>query len=123
MERYALSVNKVSSYKARKKALRKFRGTLEEHYGWLRDYILELKMMDPKGTFELRVDRDNQNNEPLFKWIYIGFNNLRKGFTESCRSIISVNGAFLKTLTDGALLIVIGRYGNNQMFPITLAVL
>jgi len=79
MERYALSVNKVSSYKARKKALRKFRGTLEEHYGWLRDYILELKRVDSKSTFELRVDRDNDNNEPIFKWLYIGFNSLKKG--------------------------------------------
>ena len=38
---------------------------LQEHYGWLRDCILKLKNVDPEGTFELGVDRDNQNNEPL----------------------------------------------------------
>ena len=78
--------------------------------------MAELKRVDREGRFELEVDAGR------FRSVYIGFSGLRKGFKLGCRRVISLDGAFLKTIVGGAILSAIGRDGNNQMFPISWAV-
>ncbi|KAK4409477.1 hypothetical protein Sango_0020700 [Sesamum angolense] len=50
------------------------------------------------------------------------FKALKKGFQEGCRPIISLDGYFLKTVYGGQLLVAVGRDGNDNMFPIAMAV-
>ena len=92
------------------------RGLLESHYVKLRSYIAELKRVDREGRFELEVE------EGKFTSVYIGFSGLLKGFKHGCRHVISFDGAFLKIIVGGAILSAIGRDRNNQMFPISWAV-
>ena len=40
----------------------------------------------------------------------------------ACRPCICLDGCFLKTLVGGTLLSAIGIDGNNQMFPISWAI-
>lgn len=47
---------------------------------------------------------------------------LKKGWLQGCRPIIGVDGCFLKSYCCGKLLTAVGRYGNNQIFPIAWAV-
>ena len=42
---------------------------------------------------------------------------------EGCRKVIGLDGYFLKTETKGQLLSVVGKDGNNQMFPISWAII
>ena len=74
--------------------------------------------VDKDGCFEVEVNRDEEKNVAVFQGLYICFSGLRKGFLEGCRSVINLDGAFLKTMIGGAILSAIGRDGNNQMFPI-----
>ncbi|WOL17275.1 hypothetical protein Cni_G26064 [Canna indica] len=83
--------------------------------------MAELKRVNRNSFFDLQVERD-PNLEATFKIFYVGFEALRSGFLRSCRPIISLASCFLKTQIGGQLLSVIGRDGNNQMFPITWAV-
>lgn len=117
MMRYACHVSKWRLYRAKWMALKKLRGSLGDHYFGLRSYVAELMRVDREGRFELLLGHDS-----IFKAIYIGFSALKKGFLKGCRSIIGLDGCFLKTILGGVLLCAIGKDGNNQMFPIAWAV-
>ena len=53
-----------------------------------------------------------------FKRLYVGYSMLKHGFMQGCRKIIGLDETFLKSLTNGALLAVVGKDCNNMMFPI-----
>ena len=55
--------------------------------------------------------------------IKLGFSALRKGYESGCRPVLCLDGAFLKTLIGGVLLFAVARDGNNQMYPISWAVM
>ncbi|KAK9266779.1 hypothetical protein L1049_012445 [Liquidambar formosana] len=44
------------------------------------------------------------------------------GFNAGCRPFIGLDGCFLKTSFGGQLLSAVGRDGNNQMFPLAIAI-
>ncbi|KAL0352363.1 UNVERIFIED_CONTAM: hypothetical protein Scaly_1625000 [Sesamum calycinum] len=50
------------------------------------------------------------------------FDAQMKGFLEGCRPIIGLDACFLKGPFGGQLMAAIGRDGNNQMFPLAMAV-
>ena len=54
--------------------------------------------------------------------MYICLDAVRRGWLQGCRPVIGLNGCFLKSYCKGELLTVVGRDGNNQMFPIAWAV-
>ena len=120
MTTYALSVPTTSCYRAKSLAIETIRGSLEAHYARLRSYLGELKRSDKEGTFELEVNTVGEI--AYFEGFYLCFSGLRKGFLAGCRKVISLDGAFLKTMLGGCILSAIGRDGNNQMYPIAWAV-
>ena len=82
-----------------------------------------MKRVDKEGTFELVTEYPRSDGRPVFKRFYVGFSALQKGYINGCRSILCVDGCFLKTVTSGALLSAIARDGNEQMYPISWAVI
>ena len=55
-------------------------GTLDEHYGKFRSYLLEQKMIYPSGCFILQTDLDEATNKCTLKRMYIGYSMLKNGF-------------------------------------------
>ena len=47
---------------------------------------------------------------------------MKNGFLAGCRRIIGLDGCFLKSPFGGQLLTAMGRDGNDNMFPIAMAV-
>ncbi|MBA0845504.1 hypothetical protein Goarm_022822, partial [Gossypium armourianum] len=43
---------------------------------------------------------------------------LKRGRKEGCRPILGLDGCFLKGPFKGELLAVVGKNGNNQMYPV-----
>ncbi|XP_019239985.1 PREDICTED: uncharacterized protein LOC109219977 [Nicotiana attenuata] len=70
----------------------------------------------------IRTDSDTTPGKHLFVYFYVCFDALKRGWLEGCRRIIGFDGCFLKGLCKGELLVVVGKNGNNQMFPIAWAV-
>ena len=68
------------------------------------------------------LDRDTPDGLIRFKRLYICFDSLARGFLEGCKKVIRLDGCFLKTEMKTQLLSVVGKYGNNQMFPIAWVV-
>ncbi|XP_057809117.1 uncharacterized protein LOC131023590 [Salvia miltiorrhiza] len=117
LHRYSVNVTKARLYNGRALALQKLSGSVEQHYSHMRRYIAELQRVDREGRFQLRV-----GDGGVFRGLYVGFSALRKGFSYGCRPIIGLDGAFLKTHLGWILLCAIAKDGNNQMFPISWAV-
>ncbi|KAK4397521.1 hypothetical protein Sango_1588700 [Sesamum angolense] len=62
------------------------------------------------------------SNPPIFDKMYVCLSALKNGFLGGCRPIICLDGCFLKTCYGGQLLVVVGRDGNDNMFPIAMVV-
>ncbi|KAK8554024.1 hypothetical protein V6N12_031002 [Hibiscus sabdariffa] len=81
--------------RAKKVILRESRGSYVEEYANLWGYAVELMYRNLGSTVSIQVYRDNDNNV-VFHRMY--------------------------SVTQGELLVVVGRDGNNQMFPVAWAV-
>jgi hypothetical protein len=88
-------------------------------YAMVFDYQLELLRSNPGSTVVVQLDTEEA---ATFMRFYVCFDASKKGFLAGCRKVIGLDGCFFKGLTNGELLCALGRDGNNQMYPITWAV-
>ncbi|XP_039135770.1 uncharacterized protein LOC120273202 [Dioscorea cayenensis subsp. rotundata] len=102
--------------------LRKLKKQFKEDFLVLNSYVLELKEANPESTVTVVSKRQEGLQYPIFQRIYICLIPIREGFMAGCRNIIGLDGCFLKGLVKGMILMVVGRDGNNQMFPVAWAV-
>ena len=121
-EKFGIIVSRQTFYKARCVARKKLQGSLNDHFHLLPSYVAELMKVNMNSTFELVLDRDTPNGLIRFKRLYICFDSLARGFLEGYRKVIGLDGCFLKTETKGQLFSIVGKDGNNQMFPIAWVV-
>ena len=81
----------------------------------------------------LRYQKKNKNNTvkikcdltphgPVFERIYVCLEAYKNAFLTTCRSLIGLDGCFLKGEYGDQLLSVVGKDGNSQMIPIAYAV-
>ena len=80
-------------------------------------------MSNPGNTCIVKTDRESQPGVNLFKYFYVCFDAMKRGWLEGCRKIIGFDGCFLKGACKGELLVAVGKNGNQQMFPIAWAVI
>ncbi|KAK8713327.1 hypothetical protein V6N13_148548 [Hibiscus sabdariffa] len=120
-EELKVELQKHTCIKARKWALEKIRGSVVLEFNRLFDYVFALRCAEPNGTFELMVERPTEVEKPKFRRLYVCFSALKEGFKRFCRPVISLDGCFLKGSFKGKILSVVGRDGNNQIFPIAWA--
>lgn len=78
-------------------------------------YTEELKLFDHGSTIDIKLS--GEDGKLKFKYKYICFATCEAGWKVGCRLILCTDGCFLKGMCKGQLLCVIGKDGNNQMFP------
>ncbi|KAK8547908.1 hypothetical protein V6N13_123331 [Hibiscus sabdariffa] len=117
-----VELNKNMCQRARVWANQKIRGKLEDEFNKLFDYVYTLREADPNGTFDLFVQRPTPSANPIFRRLYVCFGGLKEGFNKHCRPILSLDGCYLKGDFKGEILATVGRDENNQIFPVTWAV-
>ncbi|GJY94916.1 transposase, MuDR, plant [Tanacetum coccineum] len=98
LKKYKCKVKISQARRGKMKALQQYETCLEDHYGMLWSYASEILNSNPGSTW------------------------LREGWLQGCRSVIGLDGCFLKTICKGELLSAVGRDGNNQIYPIAWAV-
>ena len=121
-EQLGVKVSRQTCSRAKAEARNMMEGSLEDHYHWLPCYVAELRRVYRGSTFEMVVERDNPDSLVRFKRLYVCFQSLANGFKHGCRPVIGLDGCFLKTVVKGQLLSVVGKDGNNEMYPISWAV-
>jgi hypothetical protein len=53
---------------------------------------------------------------------YISLATMKNDFKDGCRPVIGLDACFFKGVYKGQLMAVIGRDANNNMYPISMAV-
>ena len=99
-----LSLSQV--YRLRKAARGLNTGNEEQQYSLLKDYA---KM-------------ENENAQPKFKRMYIMYNAKKQGFLNGCKPFIRLDGCHLKGRFCGQLLFATTKDGNDNIFPVAVAV-
>ncbi|XP_015965875.1 uncharacterized protein LOC107489634 [Arachis duranensis] len=97
------------------------RGDKAVEYAKLGDYAEELLRSNPGSTVKLRVS-PMPNGEGVFERFYVCLHGCKKDFVGCCRSLIGLDGDFLKTYYGGWLLCAMGQDANNHMYPIAWAI-
>ncbi|XP_058216684.1 uncharacterized protein LOC131327546 [Rhododendron vialii] len=77
---------------------------------------------NPSSWIKIQSDKPGPELPPIFCRIYVRYDAQLKGLLVGCRPMIGLDGAFLKGLYGGQILSAIGVDGNNNMFPVAIAV-
>lgn len=91
-------------------------------YGRLNDYVETVLKFNPSSWIKIHSDKPSPELPPTFCRLYVRYDAQLKGLLSGCRPVIGLDGAFLKGLYGGQILSAIGVDGNNNMFPIAIAV-
>jgi len=70
----------------------------------------------------MKVDRPVPEVNPMFLRLYYSLAAMKKSFMKGCKPLIGVDGCFLKGPFKGQLLAIVGRNGNDNMYPIAYSV-
>ncbi|XP_075074521.1 uncharacterized protein LOC142162109 [Nicotiana tabacum] len=82
-----------------------------------------MKVWELKKLIKNELDMQIQVSKIVFNSFYVCFYAMKKGWSEGCRSIIGLDGCFLKGICKGQLFVAVSKDGNNQMFPIAWAII
>ncbi|KAL0462502.1 UNVERIFIED_CONTAM: hypothetical protein Slati_0137800 [Sesamum latifolium] len=115
-----VDVSKQKVQRAKREALEKIRGADSVQYEKLWDYCETVRKFNPGSKLILK--KLEGSNPPIFDRMYVYLWALKNEFLSGCRPIIGLDGCFLKTCYGGQMLVAVGRDGNDNMFPIAMAV-
>ncbi|KAK8670785.1 hypothetical protein V6N13_037402 [Hibiscus sabdariffa] len=108
--------------RAKKWAMENIRGSVVHEFSVLFDYVYALRTLDPEVTFDLMVVRPNSVDNPKSMRLYFCFSVLKECFKKYCKSVLGVDGCYLKGKFKGEILSAVGRDNNNKIFPIAWAI-
>ncbi|KAI3458545.1 hypothetical protein Pfo_015208 [Paulownia fortunei] len=102
-----VSINQI--YRAKWKALEAIEGDHRKDFYKVRGYCGMVKKMNPGSVATITR-------------LFLQYSAQIKGFLAGCRPVIGLDACHLKGSYSGQLMHAIGRDGNNQMFPLAMAV-
>ena len=109
-------------YRSRKAIRGLITGNEEAQYGLLRDYAEMILRTDVRSRVILQTKMENENAKPKFRKMYIRYNAQNVGFLGGCRPFIRLDGCHLKGRFGGQLLSATAKDGNDNIFPVEMAV-
>ena len=117
-----LDISLRQAYRTRCKANEALHGVDMEQYNKVREYANVLLTSNPRSRITITVFRATSNSEGVFQRMFYSLGAMRDGFLAGCRPIIGLDGCFLKSAFGGQLITAMGRDGNDNIFPIAMAV-
>jgi hypothetical protein len=97
-------------------------GKVKLQYNRLWDYCETVRQTNQGSCLMMKVERPLPDHPACFHRLYFSLAAMKRGFRAGCRPIIGLDGCFLKGPYNGQLLSTISRDGNNNMYPVALAV-
>ena len=120
--KWKVDVNDSQVYRARRKARSIIFGQYKEQYHQLWDYTATIRQTNQESCVLMKVDRLTTEMPPTFERMYLSLAAMRDGFKIGCRPIIGLDGCHLKGPFKGQLLSAVSRDANDNMYPITIAI-
>ncbi|GKB96929.1 hypothetical protein Tco_0983066 [Tanacetum coccineum] len=123
-KKYHVSVSKHKAFRAKAKAQVHLRGDVEIQYSLLRDYANELQRCNPDTTVKIDVYGEEDHEKPtrMFRRIYVCLGALKRGFKESGRELLGLDGAFMRGQYSGQMLTAVGVDANNGIYPVAYGI-
>ncbi|XP_050211280.1 uncharacterized protein LOC126661469 [Mercurialis annua] len=104
--------------------MQELNGSYKVEYGYLEAYDDVLRRTNPGTTAHIELCGNNlREGKRVFNRMFICFDACKKCWLSGCRTIIGLDGCFLKGICKGQLLSAVGKDGNNQMYPIAWAII
>ncbi|XP_075076694.1 uncharacterized protein LOC142163320 [Nicotiana tabacum] len=109
---------------AMKKTAALLDGNIKDQFAILWDYVNEIDRTNPVTLIYMKFNNNEMPNKPYrFQRIYLCFAACKEAFRAGCRKIVGVDGCWLKgPMYGNKLLTTVGLDANNNIFPITYAV-
>ncbi|KAK5839347.1 hypothetical protein PVK06_008125 [Gossypium arboreum] len=108
--------------RAKKRVNKRLAKSFKEEFAMLWDYADELRVKNPDSTIKMAMHTVTLDSPPYFKRFYVCFDCLKKGWKVGCRSILGLDGCFLKGHFKSEMLTVVGRDVKNQMYLVAWAI-
>nr|KAJ0189312.1 hypothetical protein LSAT_V11C800412450 [Lactuca sativa] len=99
-------------------------GDYQVHYGFLRDYVLELLNTNPGTTVQIDVYPETSLSitTRTFRRIYVCLGALKLGFKFGLRDFLGVDGTFMKGPYPRQVLTNVWLHSNNSIYLVAYAV-
>ncbi|CAN6867918.1 unnamed protein product [Brassica oleracea] len=110
----------MKCYRAREKAIMDIRGSEEDLYLKLPEYLHMLKLANPGTVADLETEVDEDGDE-RFLYLFLAFGASIDGFKNLCRVLV-IDGTHLGGKYKGVLLTASGQDANFQIFPLAYAI-
>ncbi|XP_070030019.1 uncharacterized protein [Nicotiana sylvestris] len=120
--KYGLFMEKFIYARAKHQVMGQYLGNYKQEFARIYDYADILKSTNPGSIVVVKTCNEIIPGKEVFVGIYICLHACKVGWLEGCRNVIGFDGAFLKDVCKGELLLCIGKDGNNQIYPIAWAV-
>ncbi|XP_075645411.1 uncharacterized protein LOC142616439 [Castanea sativa] len=121
MQQISIDLSFSQVYRSRKATRGLITGNEESQYGLLRDYAKMIRRTDVGSKVILQTEMEDENPQPKFKKMYIRYNAQKLGFLGGCRSFVGLDGCHLKGRFGGQLLSTTAKDGNDNIFPMAMA--
>ncbi|XP_023760960.1 uncharacterized protein LOC111909376 [Lactuca sativa] len=115
-EKFGIDISMGQCRRAKKYAIELIEVTLVDHYAKLWSYDEEIRRSNPESIVKIDVNA-MPDGKIYFSKFYICFDGLKQGWRGSYR-VINLDECFLKGISSGKLIVVVGRDANNHIFPI-----
>ncbi|KAK9177329.1 hypothetical protein WN944_029350 [Citrus x changshan-huyou] len=116
-QQYGYDISYHKAWRARECAMQIVRGSPEESYKLLLQYIAMFEKKNLRTRTFLEVDDTNH-----FKYFSMAIGSSLRRFSSSIRPVIAVDGTFVNGKYKGTMFIATCKDGNNQIYPLAFGV-
>ncbi|KAL0546443.1 hypothetical protein IC582_016351 [Cucumis melo] len=114
---YGINMSYEKVWRARENAYERVRRSPEWSYNLLRRYGEALKLTNPGTIFYMELEDGG-----FFKYLLMVVGPCVRGFLNCIRSVIVMDGTFLKNKYRGQLIMAVCLDDNNQIYPLAFGV-
>ncbi|XP_071718142.1 uncharacterized protein [Rutidosis leptorrhynchoides] len=115
--RFKISLSYHQAWKAKCYTIEMLRGSLEDSFQVLPNYLYNLRLSNPSSVTNIRTD-----NEGRFVMSYMSIGAATRSFVNYARPVIIVDGAHLKSRYLGTNLIDVAMDANNGILPLAYGI-
>ncbi|XP_071713705.1 uncharacterized protein [Rutidosis leptorrhynchoides] len=115
--RFKISLPYHQAWKAKCYAIEMLRGSLEDSFQILPNYLYNLRLYNPGSVTNIRTD-----NKGRFVMSYMSIGAATRSFVNYARPVIIVDGAHLKSRYLGTNLIAVAMDANNGILPLAYGI-
>lgn len=119
-----MKVSKHKAFRDKAKDELNLKGDAEIQYTLLRDYCNELQKCNPDTTVKIDFygEEDRGKTTRMFRRIYVCLGDLKRGFRDSGRDLLGLDGAFMKGQYVGQMITAVGVDANNGICPVAYGI-